>query len=269
MAGQTKAHVVFYGFGAENDVLATDSVADWPHGTRFRVKIGNTSYEALMPVHGEHMVYAALAALAAAWACGLDVLQTIERLKTVRPAPSRMELITLPNGARILDDSGKGSLESYRAAIEALRKIPAKRRIAILGNVHELPNPQRPVYRELGWELGQCTDRIVFVGSDNYKTLFVGAKRAGMRKEDLFYAGSDVRSAAEILRNGTTSGDVILIKGDSTQQLRRIALSLLGNDVRCHVRYCAAKVEVCDECPFLGQDPALSTNRYVRRLIRV
>ena len=66
-------------------------------------------------------------------------------------------------------------------------------------------------------------------------------------------AGRSVRRAAEALASDMAPGDVILIKGRDTQRLERIALALMGRDVRCELVYCNARLTRCDACPMLGR----------------
>jgi hypothetical protein len=72
-----------------------------------------------------------------------------------------------------------------------------------------------------------------------------------MLRERILRAGESTRAATELLRAADLGpGDVVLIKGRSTQRLDRVSLSLLGRPVRCNISLCQAHLS-CGECPML------------------
>ena len=59
--------------------------------------------------------------------------------------------------------------------------------------------------------------------------------------------------AVEALNDDLRPGDVVLIKGRDTQRLDRVALALMGRQVRCELKSCDAEVE-CESCPMLERE---------------
>lgn len=81
------------------------------------------------------MVYSALAGIAAAISEDIPLDDAVPRLEALWPTPGPLEPAALENGAYILRDDFKSTLESIDAALDVLSAIPARRRIVVLGDV--------------------------------------------------------------------------------------------------------------------------------------
>ncbi len=112
-----------------------------------------------LTVSGLHMVENALAAAAAAIAVGLGVDAVAEGFADATLSPHRMALLTLPSGARMLDDAYNANPTSMSAALQSLASLDADRRVAVLGVMAELDNSAAEhaaigrLARELGIEV--------------------------------------------------------------------------------------------------------------------
>jgi UDP-N-acetylmuramoyl-tripeptide--D-alanyl-D-alanine ligase len=251
MAGQTRARVLTFGFGADHTVRASDFRIDWPHGNRFTLQAGGQSREVRSRLLGRHQVYPILAAVTVALAEGLTLDEVLPRLEALEAAPGRMQLVPLANGAFLLRDEFKSALETMERALETLAEIPA-RRIVVFGSITEPPGSTGPLYQRLGERLGQVGHRVVVYGSRrNYRSLVGGARRAGQSVERFTFVGSDVQRAIDVARAELQPGDVVLLKGRYEERLHRVALALAGRTVRCTLSCCDLKVEECDTCPML------------------
>src|ERR1700730_7751279 len=65
MQRQTSARVVTFGFGETCDVRTQELHVDWPYGMRFRLRAFGQERDVAIRLFGRHMVYPALAAIAA------------------------------------------------------------------------------------------------------------------------------------------------------------------------------------------------------------
>lgn len=251
MRGATRARVVTFGFGDECDYRATEVVADWPHGTHFRLHARGGTHEVRTGLIGRTYVYAALAALAVAMEEGVPVGRAIRGLSALRPTPRRLSPMTLPSGAIVLRDDFKGSVESVDAALDALFDIPAKRRVVVMGSVSDLISKPRETLRRLGARVGRVADVAVFVG-DTGQPYASGASRAGMPVDSIRKVGNDLEAAVAAIPQDLGPGDVILVKGRGSQRLARIALMLSGRRVGCRIVVCPMFEWVsCDHCGML------------------
>jgi len=252
MSKQAKAQVITYGLNSTNDIYATDIRHDWPHGTRFVLHAKGYVRKLRIRLFGKHMIYPILSAAAALFSQGMDPDIFLPALERVSPAPGKMEPVFLSNGAIILRDDFKGSLETFHTALDLLDEIPAERKIIVVGEVSEPPGSKGPIYREIGRRLARNVIRIIHVGSSSsFQQFASGARAAGMSRDALIHVKKSVRKAAEILLNDLGKGDVVLLKGRNNQRLERVGLILAGRPVRCDIDFCNETAIKCAVCPML------------------
>jgi len=249
MRTQTRAAVRTFGFGEDNDVRASDVALDWPHGTTFSLHAGGESRRVRIHLLGRHQVYPILAAVTVALAEGICLDQVIPALEALPATPGRLEVVRLRSGALLLRDDFKSPLETVDAALDVLAEIPAGRRIVVLGDVQDPPGSPESVYRRLGKRIAQVATRAIFVG-DNSQRYAAAARRGGLPGDALIDAGTEALQAVDLLGD-LAPGDVVLIKGRRKQRLGRIALALMGRQVRCDITICDARLMSCECCPML------------------
>lgn len=265
MATQTAANILTVGIGEHNDLRATDITVADDGATTFTLHLAGREYRVRSPLLGRHLTYPLLAVAAVAHAEGLDVAAALARASAVAPQPSRMEIVDLPDGTRIVDDSFKGAVESMVAAFDAVATMPGRRRLVVLGPVEEPTGPQGELYRDLGRQLAAFADVVICVGGKAMSGVRTGAAAAGMDPSRIHLAESRADHAMQLLDQLRLPGDLILVKGASALRLGRIVERLKGRTVSCRVRLCRVKVNSCGTCPLLDAPEALFDNRFVRR----
>jgi UDP-N-acetylmuramoyl-tripeptide--D-alanyl-D-alanine ligase len=199
----------------------------------------------------------------------LELSGVQSRLARLAPADARLEITSLPGGITLLNDSKKGSFESFNGALDAFAQIPATRKIVILGKVEEPVGKVRDLYRNLGERLAGIANLIVCIGDDDLTSVRAGAVKAGLPPAAVHLHGSRVTGAAEFVREKLQPGDLVLVKGASAQKLQRVVLGLLGRDVSCHAKFCDAKVVSCNVCPLLNAPAKVFENCFISRYLKV
>lgn len=253
MKRRTRARVITYGFGNENEVRASGATQHWPNGTRFRLHVDGQTYDLHTRLIGRYMVYPILAAVAVSRAEGLEIRESLPALEGLQPTRNRLQPIRHRSGALLLLDARKAALETIHAALDTLDELPAERKIVVLGDVEEPLGSQGPLYRELGERIAEVVTRVVFVGGKtNFNRLKAGMVAGGLSREALTNVRTDALEAARVLEADLRPGDLVLIKGRSTQHLERVALSLMGTGVGCRHRLCRRRHD-CETCPLLGR----------------
>ena len=269
MAKHSRGRVVTYGFNSAHDVWASDLKLDWPKGTTFTLHACDEVRPVRVQLIGEQIIYSILATVAVAVTEEIPLDSVIPKLEALGPARGRMEPVALGGGVTFLDDSFKSPLESIYAALDTLSRVPAKRRIIVLGAVEEPPGPQGPIYKELGRRIATCADLLIFVpGKANLQPIRSGALEAGMARTSILHASNRVEKAIEILGAELQCDDVVLLKGAFADKYRRILLGLQGKTIKCTVKRCRVKVFFCEDCPLLEVNTARIRNYYIRRLIQ-
>lgn len=249
---RTAARAVLCGFSPKADVRAAGYVSR-PKGSVIQASVHGERIEVRTRLVGRQMVFPVLAALAAAQAEGVDLELAADRLASLEPAVGRMQVVELANGAVVLNDTHKGSFESFLAAVDAAAELPAKRRLLIVGDIEERPGTQSEVYGRLGESFARAADAwILHIGFDRQK-LQAGARRAGFPPERIVDLGKDVLPAIKPIRKRIQPGDLVLLKGRNAQKLERILLALRGREARCAIQYCDRRGLGCMDCPLLGR----------------
>jgi len=256
MKNHTSARVLTFGLRPKNDVQARAVRMNWPWGTEMMIHAFGQSCPFSTRLIGWPMVYAVLGATAAALGQGLSLEKIAKRLKSLHPTSARLESIILSNGACIIRDEFKASIETVEAALDVMMEIPAKRRIIVLGTVFEPKGDKEKLYRHLGARIAQCADYAVFIGEKNLWMNFVaGATRGGLQRDRITWVNKAFPDALEALPSPLGPGDMILLKGQTEQRLGRLALALTGRSVHCSVKKCTAPITIrCDDCKMLPRN---------------
>jgi len=254
MAARAPGRVLTFGFERGNDVRATDVSLDWPRGTSFTLHSPAGTHRMAVRLTGWPAVLAILAAVGVAVAEGLKVGDVVPALEALGPTSRRLQPVVLPSGAIVLDDTYKGTYETFDAALDVLGQIPAQRRIVIMGRVDEEPGSSGQVYRHIGERVGRLASRVIFLGTRKALGPFrAGARRGGLADNGLAYVGDSVLKAIEAVPDGLGPGDVLLVKGRICQHLERVVLALAGMPVRCNLGQCDGHPIPCTRCSKLSK----------------
>ncbi|WP_454229374.1 Mur ligase family protein [Propioniciclava flava] len=139
--------------------------------------------EVQLRVLGRHQVSNALAAAAIALAAGVGLGEIAASLSAATAASRwRMELITRPDGVRILNDAYNANPDSMRAALHTLAGMRdgSGRLIAALGDMLELGSSADAEHRALGALAAELGIHVLAVG-DEGPLIAAGATDAGGR----------------------------------------------------------------------------------------
>ena len=140
MAARTVARVLL--FGERGEVRAEEVACDDELRPSFRLCTPWGDAQVRLEVRGAHQVGNALAAAAAALACGVALPAVAEGLARAALSPLRMDLQRTRSGALVLNDAYNANPTSMAAALHALAALPGSgRRVAILGPMTELADP--------------------------------------------------------------------------------------------------------------------------------
>jgi UDP-N-acetylmuramyl pentapeptide synthase len=241
-----RATVVLTGEAADADVRLLRARLAWPDGLDVTLDAFGERVEGRVGLHAVHLAPLVASAVAAAAACGVSASRTLAAVRDFVPYAARMRPVAGPNGSFVLADDWKSRPRSSRAAIRALGDVPARRRIAVLGDMQNEPQTAE-TYRELAELLLGCADLLVTVGESAgpYRELLAGTELG--RTMVALERSSEV---AAFFRGELGAGDVALLHGGSRVHLARARLRLERDDVRCDVRRCSLGY-LCDTCAYL------------------
>ena len=206
--------VLTFGFSERADVRAED-VSFGAEGSRFRV--GNVWFECPLP--GRHGVMNVLAALAVARLFGLPLERLRDAVRKLEAGGMRGRRL-MHRGVLILDDCYNSNPEALRAMLETLAATPARRRIAVLGEMLELGRWAEALHREAGRRVVECGVDVLVGIRGAARFLVEEAVRAGMPPGAAFFFEDPVE-AGRFLRGLLREGDAVLFKGSRGVQVER------------------------------------------------
>lgn len=213
MATRTRADVLTFGRSVGADVTATNVVLDELLRPAFTLQTPWGSADLQLAVRGEHQLFNALAAAAAAGGVGVPIERIAAGLAEAEISGLRMQLDETPNGAVVLNDAYNANPTSMNAGLDALLTLPAQRRYAVLG-----------VMAELGADAEQAHREIAERGAGEAITVIaVAAPAYGPRATHV----ADVDAAVGALGH-LGRGDAVLVKGSRVAALERVAERLLN-----------------------------------------
>ena len=120
-----------------------------------------------LSIPGRHMALNAAAAIAVGEALGVNLELMVESLRSASISDRRMQSKTTKNGALLLDDCYNANPTSMAAAIETLAQISATRKVAVLGIMAEIENPEM-AYTDIARLARANNIEIIAVGTGGY-----------------------------------------------------------------------------------------------------
>jgi UDP-N-acetylmuramoyl-tripeptide--D-alanyl-D-alanine ligase len=208
MAPRCAGSSIVYGEKADADVRIVDVSLDHLARASFTAVTPWGTVAVRLGVSGRHMVSNAAAALACVGAVGGDLAAGAAALADVSLTAMRMEVVTAASGAIVLNDSYNANPTSMRAAIDALVALPADRRVAIVGVMAEISDPE--------------AEHVAI------------AAYAHERGIELFVIGTDLYGIAAVADPVAALGHIgagtaVLVKGSRVAGLERVARLLVGD----------------------------------------
>ncbi len=204
------------GFGAaQMEVTAEDA-----DGIAFTLMLDGRAQPVRLAAAGRHMAMNAAAALLAAHALGADVAAGAAALGGFTAVGGRGARRRLAGGAILLDESYNASGAAVRAALAVLRMVPARRRIAVLGDMLELGAHSRAEHEALAEAVCDSADTLYACGPW-MKFLFdaIPPERRGAH-------AADSTTLAAIVRAALQPDDAVLVKGSLGMGMRVIVDAL-------------------------------------------
>jgi UDP-N-acetylmuramoyl-tripeptide--D-alanyl-D-alanine ligase len=212
--------------GAFSGRTLTFGVSDWVDvrasavehrgldGMAATVTARGAAFRVETPLLGAGNLLNVLAAAAVAMDMGVGPGAIAERAARMQPASHRGELLRLPGGITLIDDSYnsspaalKGSLQTVAAATGSARKV------AVLGEMLELGTHAARLHAECGRAAAESgLDLLIAVGGAGAQALAFSARNAGMDAPAIVYVPTSAE-AADVAAGKVRPGDLVLVKG--------------------------------------------------------
>lgn len=235
MAEKTKAHTIMYGFNEGATIRASDfdyrMEADKPTGVTFKLNTGASTFVPVVVYGslGKSQAYAAAAAAAVGTVLGLNLVQIADGVSRYHGPKGRLKIIAGIRGSTVIDDTYNASPASTRLALETLRDLQAKRKIAVLGNMLELGSHSEKAHREIGEYAAGVANILVCVG-EHARAIADAAKKL-MPAESVFWFENSIVAKIKV-REIMGQGDLVLVKGSQGARMERIVAEIMAEPER-------------------------------------
>lgn len=199
-----------FGIDEESDVMAYN-IKIGNKSSTYNVKINNEEYTVNVPVSGKHFVYNSLCAIAIGNLLGISPENIIKGIETFSLTKNRMEVVKVKDNVTVINDAYNASYDSMKPAIEYLKELPAKRKIAVLGDMFELGEFSEEIHRKVGIEVvTHKIDILVTVGK-LAKYIAEEAKYLRMPEKNIISLET-TEEASEYLNKILQKDDAVLLK---------------------------------------------------------
>ncbi|MBI2039134.1 MAG: UDP-N-acetylmuramoyl-tripeptide--D-alanyl-D-alanine ligase [Candidatus Niyogibacteria bacterium] len=238
MRDKTTAKVITVGFGEDSMMRASEyklvartggsPAGGHPDGITFKADYEGSSVPVrLHDVFGKQIVYAALSALGVGVAMGMNLIEAAEALSTYAAPAGRLKLIKGEKETWILDDTYNASPLAAHAALDVLKDFPARRKLAVLGDMLELGKFTIEAHRAMADHAKECAD-IVFTVGPRAKFIADELSAHGFDAEKL-QRFSSAEEAGHALEKIIQPGDLILVKGSQSMRMERIVEEIMAD----------------------------------------
>ncbi|MDU7885389.1 MAG: UDP-N-acetylmuramoyl-tripeptide--D-alanyl-D-alanine ligase [Clostridium perfringens] len=203
----------------ENFEIGAKNIALEELSSKFTVYDGEKEEEFSLDMPGEHNISNLMLGIAIAKELGVSFEEMKRGLKNIEATSMRLELIK-KDGFSILNDCYNSSPVAVKSAIDVMKNIEGKRRIAVLGTMRELGHKSEEAHEEIGkYAKENGIEKVLCLGdfSENIKEGYGEGCTVYENKEELI----------KDLLNIICDGDIILVKASRSLKFEEITKALL------------------------------------------
>lgn len=224
---KTAARVFSYGIDQPADFKATDlSITN--KGTRFNLNFENRVYEVQLQLVGKFNVSNALAAIAGAYAAGLDLSSVIQSIGDISGVRGRFEIVQGNQDFAVIVDYAH-TPDGLLNVLNAVNEIKTGRVFCVVGCGGDRDRTKRPLMAEIAQK---NSDTVIFT-SDNPRTedpiAILNEVVEGL-KEDTYQMIPDRREAIQAAIKHAKTNDIVLIAGKGHENYQIIGTEKIHFD---------------------------------------
>jgi UDP-N-acetylmuramoyl-tripeptide--D-alanyl-D-alanine ligase len=207
-----KGRKIYFGFSPGCDIRARNVRSRGFEGLTFELTLNGKAAEFSFPFLYESFLANLLAAVGVASALSLDLKDISAQIACLKPFAKRGTLISLGKNIRLVDDSYNSNPKALELALKALTDLPARRKVAVLGDMLELGEREKEFHYDAGQQVARLGWDILITVGPLSRHLVEGALRARMSRSKIF-SFENAEDAAQGLWPLLKEGDLVLIKG--------------------------------------------------------
>jgi UDP-N-acetylmuramoyl-tripeptide--D-alanyl-D-alanine ligase len=213
-AARFPGKVVTFGIDVDADVRATNVEARGLNGTGAKVTTPAGSGYLQTPLLGLGNLANVLAGIAVGLHFGVTLDEMLARAERLSPAHHRGEVLRLPGGVTLIDDSYNSSPAALARSLETVASATGSaRKVAVLGEMLELGAFAESLHQRSGERAARAgLDLLITVGGAAAAAMASAAIAAGMPDRCVWHPATKLEATDVALRN-VRAGDLVLVKG--------------------------------------------------------
>ncbi len=215
--------IIHYGINnPENDFRATNIIQNG-ESTSFTALFKNKTQSVVIPTVGLHNVYDALAAFAVGICEKIEPKKIADGLSKYTPAGMRQRVKNV-NGVTVVEDCYNASPDSQKAAVDTLKALNGKRKIAVLGDMLELGEKSEELHGQVGEYVKKSGIDMLFT----YGEMSKFTAKAASNGKTVCQSYTDKGVLTKKLLETLEEGDVVLFKASRGMKLEEVINNLYG-----------------------------------------
>lgn len=211
-----------FGFDRDNDIFVESFLEHGFEGSDFEISLFGEKINCHINVPGRHVLFSAMAAMAAGSWLGLTGSQITEGVSKAKSLSGRVNVIRTPKYT-LIDDCYNAAPQSMKSGIDLLVKSDDyPRSVCIFGDMGELGEDEEHFHEEVGEYAAKSKVGLLVAIGPLSKHTYNGAKKRGGNAIWFETKEEFLKKASEILRGG----DAVLIKASHFMDFNKIVSSL-------------------------------------------
>lgn len=226
MADLTDAEVIFFGKDPKNCQVWAENIKIDNFKTTFEINYGVERVKVVLNMLGEHQIYPILAAAALGLSEGVSLVAIKNAVEKIEPEEHRLNLVAGFNNSLILDDTYNSAPLSVEVALDTLSKLPARRRILVLGETKELGLASERLHRQIARAIYSSKIDLCLLGTGDANFVADELKSLGFHPQNLESNLQNPQIVAKLLKT-LGKGDICLVKGSRSLRLDEVVKRII------------------------------------------
>ncbi|MBQ8808477.1 MAG: UDP-N-acetylmuramoyl-tripeptide--D-alanyl-D-alanine ligase [Clostridia bacterium] len=212
----------YYGFDLRNDIFIESFYEHGFDGTDFEASVFGEKYNCSITVPGRHVLFAAMAAMAAGSWLGLTHQQIVDGLSSAKALSGRTNVIHTEKYT-LIDDCYNAAPQSMISGIDLLIKSDDhERSVCVFGDMGELGEDEKYLHKSVGEYAAKSKVGLLIAIGPLSKEIFRGALENGGNAMWFETKEEFLKEKQNILKDG----DAILIKASHFMDFSKIVEEL-------------------------------------------
>lgn len=232
MKEKTRAKVTTYGFTEGSTIRLSnfdyrfDNKGE-PTGIGFKINQGTGTFVPAMinGVLGKSQALAAGAAACVGLIYGMNLIEITEALKELEGPKGRLRILKGVKNSIIIDDTYNAAPSSTHLALDTLKELPAKRKVAVLGDMLELGKYTVKAHESIGNQAASVADLLITVG---LRGKFIAYAAENQMSKENIHSFPTSEQAKIHVQEMIREGDLVLVKGSQGVRMEKIVEEIMA-----------------------------------------